>query len=156
MRVCLGAATMAAVLFAGACRRPVPPPEFRPVGDMKQMMNWVVDPAANVVWGAVSTVVSREGTEERGPDSDEAWADVRNHAAVLAEAGNLLLMNDRAPDRDAWTGFAHALTSAAQAAIRAAEARDRSALLRAGEQICPVCLDCHQRYAPGLGPTMPR
>src|SRR5262245_15190402 len=63
---------------------------FHTVADTKQLMAWIIDPSADVVWGAVGTIVTEKGTEHIRPKTDEEWTAVRNSAATVAESGNLL------------------------------------------------------------------
>ena len=77
-------------------------PPFAPIASTKQLMEWVIDPAADVVWDSVKTTITEAGTKEIAPSTIEEWEAVRNGAAVLAESGNLLMMDGRARDRDRW------------------------------------------------------
>lgn len=67
-----GHAVLASALaYAGAmavtsCSGPQPPP-FKPLVDVKALMNSVVDPQAEVIWGSVATIITMAGTEERQP-----------------------------------------------------------------------------------------
>ena len=46
-----------------------------------------------------------------GPKDDKEWAQVQQNAALLAEAGQLLLMGDRPKDQDVWVkNGAHSAT----------------------------------------------
>lgn len=56
-----------------SCTGPQPPP-FKPLVDVKALMNSVVDPQADVIWGSVATIITAAGTEERQPHTDEEWA----------------------------------------------------------------------------------
>ena len=118
-------------------------------------MEWVIDPAVDVIWDSVATIYTEAGTKEVAPRTDEQWAAVRNSAATVAESGNLLMLEGRALDRDQWMGAARALTVAANGALKAAEARNVEALFVAGEDIYHACTACHLRYAPALQDAAP-
>jgi len=75
-----------------------PPPPFKPVADVKQLMQGAIDPNADIIWEATGTIVSKAGTENRRPKSQEQWDAVRNSAIVLTEAGNLRLRGGNVPD----------------------------------------------------------
>jgi hypothetical protein len=120
---------------------------FVPVASVKQLMEWVIDPAADVIWDSVGTIYTQSGAKERAPRTDEEWAAVRNSALIVAEAGNLLIVPARARDSDKWMAAAHRLTDAANGALKAVEARNVEALFSAGEQIYLACAACHERYA---------
>jgi thiamine pyrophosphate-dependent acetolactate synthase large subunit-like protein len=113
-------------------------------------MEWVIDPAADVVWESVKTIMTEQGTREIAPRTQEEWDAVRNAAALLAEAGSSLMMEGRARDRDAWMSAARRLTDAAQGALDAAQAKDAAAVFAAGGRIYNACSGCHVRYAPQL------
>jgi hypothetical protein len=135
----------AIALLVCGCREP--PPPFKPVADTKQLMIAVVDPAADVIWGSVGTIVSAEGTEERAPKTDEEWAAVRNSAFVIAESGNLMMIGSRAKDTGEWMRQSQALIDVGMRAVKAAEARDKDAIFTVGGEIYDVCANCHQAYA---------
>jgi hypothetical protein len=122
-------------------------PEYHQVADVKQLMNWILDPSSDVIWGAVGTVIDEQGEKDHAPETDEQWTAVRDAAAVIAESGNLLLMPGRARDQGDWAKHAHELTKAAQAALAAAEAKDTASLFTAGGDIYLVCTACHEQYA---------
>jgi hypothetical protein len=133
-------------LLLAACGGSQPPP-FQPVADVKQLMASVVDPAADVYWEAVGTVIDDKGVTEIAPATAEEWDQVRNAAYVFAEAGNLLMMSSRAKDGGEWMKEARALVDAGQKAVRAAESHDRNAVFNAGAEVYDVCTSCHVKYA---------
>src|ERR1700760_2806444 len=63
----------------------------RPVrASIKEVMQSIVDPSADALWGAVGTVVDNEnGIQELRPKTPEEWANVRNAAVRILEGGNL-------------------------------------------------------------------
>lgn len=132
-------------LGAAACSGPQPPP-FRPVADVKQLMNAVIDPSADQIWDAVGWIVTAHGEEEKRPKNDEEWAAVRNHAIALTEAGNLLMMAPRAKDGGEWMTLSQALVDTGQSAWRAAEAKDVQKLFDSGGDVYTACSNCHQKY----------
>ena len=68
--------------------------------DVKSLMIAMVDPAADILWDAVGTIITIEGVDEWYPETDEEWAEVQSAAIVLMESGNLLMMGDRARDQE--------------------------------------------------------
>ena len=143
---CAALATLSLVL-AGCREQPPPPPPFKPVADLKQLMTAVIDPAADVIWGSVGTIVSEKGTEERAPKTDEEWAAVVNSAYVIAESGNLMMIGSRARDTGEWMRQSQALVAVGLRAVKAAEAKDKDAIFTVGGDIYEVCGSCHQAYA---------
>jgi hypothetical protein len=147
---------LAVLIGLSACGSKAPPPadpaatagpEYHLVADVKQMMNWILDPSSDVIWGAVGTIITQEGQKDLVPETDEQWTAIRDAAAMVAESGNLLLLPGRARDQGDWAKHAHELTKAAQAAIAAAEAKDTESLFTAGGDIYLVCTACHEQYA---------
>jgi hypothetical protein len=134
----------ASVVSLTGCSGPQPPP-FKPLADTKLLMNAVMDPAADVIWGSAGQIITAEGTQDLRPTTDEGWAHVRNNAIGLAETGNLLMMVPRAKD-DEWMRISQAMVDVAATAARAAEAKDADALFEAGANIYSVCTNCHSKY----------
>lgn len=122
-------------------------PAYRPVADVRQTMNWILNPAADVIWDSAGFVVTADGETDLSPTTDEGWDQVRNNAAVVAETGNLLMMPARSagPGSD-WVGYARDMTREAELAMAAAEARDAEALFDAGGRIYQTCRACHEQY----------
>ena len=116
------------------------------VATVKQIMNGITSPSAAVVYRSVGTIVSAEGVQEIAPRTDDEWMNVANNAAALVESANLLLMGGRAVDKGDWVTQAKALRETAQMALKAAEAKDRDAIMDAGAKINETCDACHQKY----------
>lgn len=141
----------AGLLLSGVCLlaacSSAPPPPFQPVADVKQLMASVVDPAADVYWAAVGTVIDEKGITEITPTTVDEWDAVRNAAIIVAETGNLLMMSSRAKDGGEWMKHARALVDVGQKAVRAAESHDRTAVFDAGAEVYDVCTSCHVQYS---------
>jgi hypothetical protein len=160
-----------------ACSQPkapaAAPQPFQPTASIQELMQTIVDPAADAVWESVGSETGPQGIEEHQPRSDAEWLAVRRHALTLVEAGNLLLVPGRAvshggkaledahvpgilnarevataiaADRGAFAARALALHAAGSEALAAIDARDAQRLLRAGERIDAACESCHMRY----------
>jgi hypothetical protein len=158
-----------------ACNRSQPPPPaasvFRPTGTIKDIMDSMVDPSADILWESVATIVSAAGTEERRPKTDEDWANVRRAAIRLIEGPNLLVMDGRHvakpgeksenpgielepqqmedlinKDRESFIKLAHALQDAGAQALAAIDSKNAEGLLDAGETIDTACENCHLKY----------
>jgi hypothetical protein len=144
----LPALVLAAASIGWGCRAAPEPSPFRPIADVKQVMLAITDPAADVVWGAVATIESKEGTVEIFPKTDEEWAAVHNAALAIAESGNLLMMEGRARDKEQWRRYAQDLIDAGVRAAKAAEAKDKDKVFEVGGDIYGVCSNCHEKYQP--------
>jgi hypothetical protein len=177
---------VAASLLAG-CTTPAPeqpPPAdspYRPVASIREVMNSVIDPSADVVWNAVRTVIDHGRPTDHAPATDQDWAEVRRNALIVSEGANLLMMPTRpvappgapslAPgieltpeevrslidkNRAGWNLFAQALQDAMTPALAAIDAKDSQALFAAGDKIDTTCENCHQVFwYPNAGASPP-
>ncbi|MEH6568855.1 MAG: hypothetical protein V7709_07270 [Halioglobus sp.] len=136
------------VLFPAVCHAQEPAPPFKAFTDVIQTMEWILEPAAEVIWGSAGTIITAQGSQELAPTSDEGWQEVVQAAALVAETGNLLMIPGRNAGPD-WQGYAQDLVDAGATALSAAQARDSDALFDAGGQIYQVCLACHTQYMAG-------
>jgi hypothetical protein len=123
------------------------PAHYRPVASIRETMEWILDPAADVIWDSAGFIITVEGESDLAPTTDERWERVRNGAAVVAETGNLLMMPGRALG-PAWIAYARDLTAAGEDAIAAATVHDADALFDAGGALYEACLACHAQYMP--------
>ena len=139
-------------VLCSACATTQPEPAvqspFRPVADVSQLMALVIDPAADVVWDSVGTVVTMDETVDWSPATNEEWAAIRSSAMTLAEAGNLLMIGDRRRDTGPWTVMAQNLVEAGVVGLQAAESQSVSAIYTASEHIYHACVSCHIVYWP--------
>jgi hypothetical protein len=138
---------------------------------IKDLMESIIDPSADALWGAVGTVVDKEGIHESAPKTPEEWLDMRRAAVRIIEGGNLLMMPGRqaapvgtkseAPgvelepaqitalintDRKSFDAFAKALQALGAEALRASEARNAGMLMDIGAEMENVCESCHQVF----------
>ena len=169
--------SMSMFAIAAACNQAAAPPPpasespLRPTATIKDIMDSLVDPSADVLWESVATIVTAKGTDERRPRTDEEWANVRRNAVRLLEATNLLVMEGRhvakpgeksenpgielepeqmeklmTEDRASFLELAHGLYDAALPALKAIDAKNAEGLLDAGEGIDTACENCHLKY----------
>lgn len=141
--------TVGLLVLAGACTPPAPEPSlppFAPMATTAELMHAVVDPAADVLWASVGSIVTVEGTEDFFPRSEEEWVVIENAAVVLMESGNLLMIGDRAPDQDRWMTMSRNLIDAGKLALTAAQSRNPDEIFRIGGDVYAACDGCHQLY----------
>lgn len=160
---------LVSLLFCASCAKQ-PEAEYRPTTTIKDLMDGMVDPAADTIWNSVATTITTKSKEENAPHTDEEWASVHRSAIQLLEASNLLQIPGRHvakpgqrneqgielqpeeietrinQDRQAWITLAHGLHDAATQALNAADAKDPARVLESGEQIDNACESCHQTY----------
>ena len=139
---------------------------------IKDLMDSIVDPSADVIWTASGTIVDQDqGTIERAPKTTEEWLDVRRAAIRIIEGANLLTTPGRqtAPpgtksetpgvelepseitaligrNRIGFNSFATSLRDLGWEALRASEAKRTEALLDIGGRMQEVCEGCHQAF----------
>lgn len=179
----IGTPVLAALLALGGCTVQRAPPaaarpaaratalaSLQPVASIQELMQSEIDPSADHIWDAVESVISKSGTEERQPRTDEQWADVRRSAITLIEATNLLQMNGRRvsskpfaaeatgaldstqiaqrleSNRTVFNAFAQSLRAAVLQQLAAIDARDPAALVHAGGNVDEVCEGCHLTF----------
>ena len=138
---------------------------------IKDIMESIVDPSADALWGAVGTVMDKEGTHELLPKTQEEWLDLRRAAVRIIEGGNLLMMPGReaapvgtkseAPGvelepaqvaalikkkRKDFNAFAKALQVLGLEALQASDAKNVDLLGDIGGRMENVCESCHQTF----------
>jgi hypothetical protein len=146
-------------------------PAYRPTATIKDLMDSMIDPSADVVWESVATILGPKGIEERQPQTDEEWTNVRLGALRLVEGANLLMMPGRHvarpheksetpgvelepeemeklvnQDRAAWLTRVNALHQVSEEALKAIDAKDAKALNDIGERLDGACENCHLQY----------
>jgi hypothetical protein len=109
-------------------------------------MRAVIDPSADVLWGAVGSVVTIEGIEDFFPRTEEEWIKIENAAVTMMESGNLLMLGDRARDNQEWMTRSVALVDAGQLALDAARSRNPDQIFKIGGDVFAACDSCHQLY----------
>jgi len=124
-------------------------PPFSNVATVQQLMNWILDPQADIVWGAVGSIITKDGEEQLAPKNDDEWNAVRNAAATVAESGNLLMLEGRARDNGDWMTMTRKMIDLANECVQAAEAKDLETLFTAGGDLYLACTACHAKYVIG-------
>jgi hypothetical protein len=144
---------------------------FKPTATVQDIMLSLIDPSADGIWNSVSTTITKTGTEDKQPRTDQEWQEVRRHAITLIEGANLLLINGRQvaakgmksenpgieegpeevqrlldADRETYVKFAHALHDSGVQALAAIDAKNPAELVAVGGRIDEACEQCHQRY----------
>ena len=168
-----------AAVAAGSCQsKPVEPaapaadqPPYTTTATVKDIMLHIVDPAGDMVWDSVATVIDKGGLHETAPKTDEEWFKVRSGLIMLIEGSNLLMIPGRkvarpgeksdtpgvelepsemdeliAKDRAAWYQRAKALHDVAQSVLEVVDKKDAQKLFDVGEDIDRACENCHRQY----------
>jgi len=147
------------------------PSDARVYSSIKDVMEAMIDPSADTLWGAAGTVVDKQGIQDLSPKTPEEWLDVRRAAVRIIEGANLLMMPGReaapvgaksdAPgveleppeitalikkQRKSFDAFAKALQALGLEALRATEAKNVPLLEEIGGRMENVCESCHQTF----------
>lgn len=85
-----------------------------------------------------------EGLKE-APKDDKGWADLALKAALLNEAGHLLMDDGRCPD-GAWAEAAKALREGSAGVIAKIEAKDAAGAKTEFEKVTGSCGACHKAH----------
>jgi hypothetical protein len=149
---------------------------------IKDVMASIIDPSADVLWGAAGAIIDKEGIHDMSPKTPEEWLNVRYAAVRMIEGANLLMMPGReaapagsksdAPgvelepaeitalvkkQRRSFEAFAKALQDLGLEALRTSEAKDVALLEDVGGRMENVCESCHQTFwYPLEKPASPR
>jgi len=121
-------------------------PAAPPVATIKQIMNAIVLPNANVIYGAVGTTITGTKVEETVPRNDKEWAAVGDSAAAIVESGNMLLVGDRLIDKREWLSYTQRFIAAGKAALAAANDKKPEGIFAAGGDLNETCDACHEKY----------
>ena len=117
--------------------------------DIKELMATVMEPQADIFWGAAGSRYDATGLHDLRPTSDADWLNTRSAAATVAEMGNLLMTPLFAEGRgEDWIQFSGSLVEVGQMAEKAAVARDEDAIMEVGMTMYNVCSACHEAYPP--------
>ena len=146
MRTKIGLMVSAALMVASCAADAPTGPPFRTDATVQMLMANMVDPAADLVWDAVGTIVDNSGENHWEPETEEDWILVRYGAMSIIEAGNLLMMESRARDQDQWIRLSEGMMDAATLMFQAAEAEDADLVFALGGDVYNSCNNCHMLY----------
>jgi len=116
-----------------------PAPTFRPVGTMSQLMIDIIYPTSDAIF-----YMDRDP-----PKTSKQWNDLAAQALMLAESGNLLLMEGRARDQKNWVLDSKMMIDLGAKAFKAAQEHNLDALRALNDPLNAACVTCHQQYRPG-------
>ena len=128
--------TVAAVAQTGTAPAPG---KFQPVGSMSQLMIDIIYPTSDAIF-----YVDREP-----PTKPQDWAALRTNALMLAESGNLLMMDGRARDQKNWIMESKMLIDLGAKAFRAAQDKNLDGIRALNDPLNAACVVCHYQYRPG-------
>jgi hypothetical protein len=136
---CRGLSVIAGAVLLPMVAMAQAPQPFQPVGTMRQLMIDIIYPTSDAIF-----YVDREP-----PKNEKEWGDLRGQALMLAESGNLLMMNGRARDQKNWILESKMLIDIGGKAYKAAQAKDIAGILALNDSLNAACVVCHYQYRPG-------
>ena len=153
--------------------------DLKPVVSVKELMKYMIDPIADNIFNAVGSTITKQGTVDVEPKTDEDWDKIQTGAVSLAEGAYLLKIrrpftppgdenNSTGPEavelspaqitakveRDPveWNARIEALRNVALEALDVVKRRDVKELWDVGENLDRACEACHRSYwYPGEG-----
>jgi len=158
--------------------------DMTPVVSVKELMRDLIDPLADNIFDAVSTVITERGTIETAPKTEEDWNKIRVGAVAMAEGAYLLkvrrpfapageLNNSVGPDavelspdqitakvdKDPveWNARIEALRNVGLQVLDIVKRKNVAELWDAAENLDIACESCHRSYwYPGETPEFYR
>jgi len=184
-RAARGAALIGLCLLLSACSssKPAPAPpappapvlwgDMKPVVSVKELMQYMLDPASDFIFDAVKIETTRNGTVERVPKTDADWEKIRVGAVTIAEGAYLLKVprpfappgdenNSKGPDaselspaqikekleRDPvlWNAKIEALRNVGLEVLEIVKTKKTAELWDASYNLDQACESCHLQY----------
>lgn len=115
--------------------------ELTPELSVKEIMNSIVTPATNTIWGAYQL------------ETESQWQEVGHAATAVIGAANLLMLGGTGEGEAeiageaGWQRYNQQLLAAARQVLVAVDKRDENALSQVGnDALYPPCESCHQAY----------
>ncbi len=139
-------------VLAACSAKPAAPalPPFDTSQSVKDLMANVVDPTADEVWDSVGTVMTKEGTFEKAPQTDAEWNHVKGSAMAILEVGNLLMLPARSGNNEEWNRRALELIAQTKRVIQAADKHDKQGVFDTGSDMYDACVNCHKQFDPAI------
>jgi hypothetical protein len=138
---------------------------------IKQIMDSIIDPNAEALWDSVASYASVKHVEEKSPQNDADWNELRRRASTLSLAAHLLDAPNRPvanpgdksnnpnielspqqiealinKDRPAWRMLVHGLHNSAVLVMNAIDKKNLEGLRSANDALNVACEQCHQKY----------
>ena len=116
-------------------------PTPQPVATIAELMRDVIYPMSDEMFYVMRSP----------PSTDYEWTLLRRSAMVLAESGNLLMIEGRSISQDDWMAHAKELVAVGKVAYDATVAQDLDAIVALSPRLEQSCRACHEQYHPRYG-----
>ena len=113
-------------------------PTFQRVGTVGELMRDIIYPLSDELFYVMRSP----------PETDYEWTQLRRSALMLAESGNLLMIEGRWIAEDDWMDHSRELVRVGEIAYEATEARDLDAIVALSPRLETSCRACHEQYHP--------
>ncbi len=133
-RLLVGLPLLAVTVFSLAAVGQVKKGKTRPLLT-KQLMSGLVQPNCKGLGGDL----------KKAPADDKAWEALATKAALLNEAGHILMADGRCPDGD-WAGAAKTLQKGSGVLLEKIEAKDVEGARGAFKAMTGACAACHKAH----------
>ncbi len=147
--------------------------QLEPTAGIRDLMAYMIDPAADFLWESVGTIITAAGEEDHQPQTEEEWNEVRRQAIVLTEAANMLQVPGRRVAREgtriedegtpgnltaeeaeqaiadnpqAFLAYAQALHDMGKTMLMAADQHNPKGLIDNGGALDEICEGCHLQF----------
>jgi hypothetical protein len=177
------ALTIGALLCLSSCNKQTAAPavqttppatNLKLIAGIQDIMALQIDPAADAIWESVSTTVSKDGTHEHKPLTDDDWRKAHGHALMIIEGANSILLDGRRvaregvtqledhgtlgnltaeesqqaidANRSTFVSYAIALRAVGEELLKATEAKSIDGIMEAGATMDQVCETCHLKF----------
>ena len=172
---------IAAFLFAGVAHaqqaparketaRATPVAASKIDANLLQLMRGILYPSSNVIFAAQDDLSKQPPVDDASTSPNPltttygGWQAVENAALALSESANLILLPGRmcsngkpAPVRRAdWVKYAQGLRDAGRAAYKAAQSKNREAMVDVSGTVSDACSACHDVYREKKGGVQDR
>jgi len=157
MRVFSVLCALLVLTLAAAAQAPDP----KPVGTLAQVMRGILFPNSNILFDVQVKDPETFGKKEEGAGATSTfsgiytgWQVVENAAIALDEAARLLTVPGRLCENGRpvplnqkdWAPFVADLQKAAQAMLKAAQAKNRELASDTTNDVAGACENCHSKY----------
>jgi hypothetical protein len=113
-------------------------PQFAPAATVGELMSDVIYPLSDELFYIMRSP----------PETDWEWTGIRRSALMLAESGNLLMIDGRSIRQDGWMAASKALVDVATRAWEASLEHDVEAIVALSPELEQSCRSCHEMYHP--------
>ena len=130
----VGLSLLAVAMFSVATIAQVKKGKTRPLLT-KQLMGGLVQPNCKGLGAGL----------KEAPADDKAWEALATKAALLNEAGHILMADGRCPDAD-WAGAAKTLQECSAVVLKKIDAKDAEGAQKAFQALTKSCAACHKAH----------